>query len=150
MQQYPHRYRAFATGGAEGSVEVGDASLPALATWPPPQFDGPPGHWSPEALLTAAVADCFLLSFRTVAHASKFAWERLDVQVEGTLDRVDGVTRFTEFRIVPRLALANSADAERALKLLDKARRVCLIGNSLKADCVLDLETAVRPAAVPA
>ena len=33
---------------------------------PPKEFDGPGDQWSPEQLLTAAVADCFVLNFRTM------------------------------------------------------------------------------------
>jgi organic hydroperoxide reductase OsmC/OhrA len=149
VQALPHIYRAHARGAATGAVEAGGRDLPGIATWPPPEFDGPPGHWSPESLLLAAVADCFVLSFRAVARASRLEWEHLDVQVEGVLEQVDGVTRFTRFTISPRLSLADAASAGRAPAVLAKAKRVCLVTNSLNAQCVLDVTAAV-PAAVPA
>lgn len=149
--EYPHIYHVGASAGTSGSVPVSSGSLPVLDTTPPPEFDGPPGHWSPETLLTAAVADCFILSFRAVAHASRLEWERLEVDVEGRLERVEGVTRFTHFRIAPRLVLVNAADASRAPAVLDKAKRVCLVSNSLNAESVLDLAAgAITPAGVPA
>jgi organic hydroperoxide reductase OsmC/OhrA len=38
-----------------------------------------PGNaWSPETSLVAAVADCFILTFRGVAQAAKFPWESLE------------------------------------------------------------------------
>jgi hypothetical protein len=37
----------------------------------------------------ASVIDCFALTFRAIARASKFKWTRLDCRAEGTLDRVD-------------------------------------------------------------
>mgnify|MGYP003339189807 CR=1 FL=1 len=49
------------------------------------------------SLLCAAVADCFVLSFRAVARASKLDWTHLDCHVEGTLDRAEGTTRFTRY-----------------------------------------------------
>lgn len=149
--EYPHIYRVRASGGASGIVPVSSADVPDLDTTAPPEFDGPPGYWSPETLFTAAVADCFVLSFRAVARASRFEWERIDVEVEGRLDRVEGVTRFTQFRLAPRLVLVNAADAARAPAVLDKAKRVCLVSNSLNAESVLDLAPgAITPAAVPA
>jgi organic hydroperoxide reductase OsmC/OhrA len=151
MKDYPHIYRVYGSGGTQGSVEIGADGLPPIATFPPPEFDGPEGHWSPETLLMAAVADCFVLSFRTVAHASRFEWERLEVDVHGVLDRVDGVTRFTRFTVVPRLSLPAEGDARRGRALLDKAKRVCLISNSLIAECELALpDESPMPAAAAA
>ena len=137
--EFPHIYRVRASGGAAGSVPVESGSLPVLDTTAPPEFDGPPGHWSPETLLAASVADCFILSFRAVARASKLEWESLEVDVEGRLERVDGVTRFTQFRLAPRLVIANAADRARAPAVLDKSKRICLVSNSLNAESVLDL-----------
>jgi organic hydroperoxide reductase OsmC/OhrA len=148
---FPHIYHVQASATTTGSVPVSSAGLPVLDTTSPPEFDGPPGHWSPETLLAAAVADCFVMSFRIVARASRLEWERLDVDVEGRLDRVEGVMRFTHFRLAPRLVLAHGADAARAPAVLDKAKRVCLISNSLKAESALDLPPgAITPAAAPA
>ena len=63
MEGYPHHYLAKATGGEEGSVVVSGEGLPPLETQSPPQFGGPDGVWSPETMLSAAVANCFVLSF---------------------------------------------------------------------------------------
>ena len=38
-------------------------------------------------LLIAAVADCFILTFRAVARASRFEWISLGCTVDGVLDR---------------------------------------------------------------
>ena len=75
MHPYPHLYTVQASANPTGDVPVTSAGLPALATAPPAEFDGPGDRWSPETLLVAAVADCLLLSFRGVARANKFAWD---------------------------------------------------------------------------
>jgi organic hydroperoxide reductase OsmC/OhrA len=62
----------------------------------PREFDGPGNQWTPESLLAAAVADCFVLSFRAVAVGLKFSWVSLDVRSEGTVKRSDGKRRFTK------------------------------------------------------
>ena len=62
MHPYPHVYTVRATADPEGDVPVDSAGLPTLTTAPPAEFDGPGDRWSPETLLVAAVADCFLLS----------------------------------------------------------------------------------------
>ena len=111
MHPYPHIYTVQASSMPEGDVPVSSAGLPVLATAPPAEFDGPGDRWSPETLLCAAVADCFLLSFRGVARAQKLPWTSLQCEVQGTLDRVDGKTRFTH---IARQGRARRAGRHRA------------------------------------
>lgn len=131
MESYPHRYDVRAEAEAAGSVLLHGEGLPALTTAPPRQFGGPGDQWSPETLLVAAAADCFILTFRAIATASKLAWRRLDCDAEGVLDRQDGVVRFTELHLRARLALPVGADTDRAERLLRKAEASCLVTNSL-------------------
>jgi organic hydroperoxide reductase OsmC/OhrA len=133
MHPFPHVYQATAAGAPTDLVQVASPGLPTLQTAPPPQFDGPEGVWSPETLLCAAVANCFLLTFRAIARASKFEWQQLDCRVEGTLERVDGSSRFTRFVSHVTLHVPAGADADRAKLLLEKAEHGCLISNSLSA-----------------
>lgn len=137
MHPFPHRYHVQAKGGASGSVLVTTPDAPALDTHAPPEFDGPPGYWSPESLLVASVADCYILSFRAVARASKLEWTSLDVEVEGVLDRVEGATRFVAFTVKPRLEIVRAERETLARTVLDKAKRTCLVTNSLTAACEL-------------
>lgn len=142
---FPHHYEVAATCRAEGAVSLSAAGLATLASQPPKQFGGPGDHWSPEDLLVAAVADCFCLSFRAIAAASKFAYEDLQCQVTGTLDRVERAMLFTEFKIVARLTLPAGSDPERGQRLLEKAEQTCLVTNSLKS--AVHLEAQVVAAA---
>ena len=143
MQLFPHHYRTSATASSSGSVSLGSPGLPDLATAAPPEFNGPEGFWSPETLLVGAVADCFILSFRAVTQASKFDWVELRVEVEGTLDRVEGVNRFTHFKIRPHLTIPATADRQKAMSLLERAERVCLVSNSLNGVRELDAQVTV-------
>lgn len=131
MESYPHRYDVRAAAEAAGSVLLHGEGLPTLTTAPPRQYGGPGDQWSPETLLVAAAADCFILTFRAIATASKLAWRRLDCDAEGVLDRQDGVVRFTELHLRARLALPVGADTDRAERLLRKAEASCLVTNSL-------------------
>jgi organic hydroperoxide reductase OsmC/OhrA len=141
----PHRYRASARGAVAGNVTVAAPGLPDIETEAPPEFGGPEGFWSPETLLSAAVADCYILSFRAAARASKLAWSKLDVDVEAVLEHVEGVIRFTRVRISPRLGVPAGVDEATALAVLHKAKRMCLVTNSLTAEC--ELATQVYGAA---
>jgi organic hydroperoxide reductase OsmC/OhrA len=143
MQELPHRYVVAAAAGAEGDVELSAAGLPALASAPPAEFGGSGDRWSPETLLAAAVADCFVLTFRGTARASRLPWTSLRCDVIGTLDRVEKVTQFTRFDIRVSLVIPPAADAQLAQRVLEKAERNCLIVNSLKAASHLEARIVV-------
>ncbi|HEY2677491.1 MAG TPA: OsmC family protein [Steroidobacteraceae bacterium] len=140
MHPFPHRYTVNASVRPDGDVPLSTAGVRIIESSPPKEFDGPGNQWSPEGLLTAAVADCFALSFRAIAAASKYPWQRLEVRTEGTLDRVEGKMRFTRFETHAKLHVAAGADAERAKKLLEKAESTCLVANSLNSERHLSME----------
>jgi organic hydroperoxide reductase OsmC/OhrA len=134
MHPYPHLYTVQASASPEGDVPLTSAGLPTLATAPPAEFDGPGDRWSPETLLVGAVADCFLLSFRGVARANKFAWDKLECSVVGTLEKVEGKTRFTRMAVRATLHAPAGTVEAKAKQLLERAEHVCLISNSLVAE----------------
>lgn len=131
MHPYPHLYTATAGGRPEGNVALTSPGLPEIASAPPPEFDGPGAVWSPETLLCVSLADCFVLSFRAIARASKCEWSDLTCRVEGVLERVDGVARFTRYTTFASLTVPSESDTAKARKLLEKAEHLCLISNSL-------------------
>ena len=137
MQVLPHRYRVKGAGGVTGDVELTAERLTMLRSASPAEFDGPGDRWSPETFLVGAVADCFILTFRAVANASKLSWISLDCDVTGTLDRIDRVTQFTAFDMTAHLVVPSGVDGDAARHALEKAERNCLISNSLKASTAL-------------
>ncbi len=140
MHPFPHVYRVMAKTHTEGDVQLSSSQIADLQSAAPKEFGGPGDRWSPETLLTAAVADCLVLSFKAVATASKFTWTALECEASGTVERVDNHNLFTGFTIKARLTVPADADAARARKLLEKAEQVCLISNSLKAKTHLETE----------
>jgi organic hydroperoxide reductase OsmC/OhrA len=145
MQDLPHQYLVSADAKSSGNVTLASNGVADLASAPPAEFGGPGDQWSPESLLVAAVADCFILSFRAIARASRLEWDSLGCSVDGTLDRVDRVTQFTGFNVSATLHVPTGTDEEKARRLLEKAEHACLITNSLKAES--HLETTVHIAA---
>lgn len=142
MQGFPHHYLASAAGGVTGNVVVSGKDLPDLDTQSPPEFGGPEGIWSPETMLTAAVANCFILTFRAIASASKFEWNSLECDVEGVLDKVERATMFTQFNIKAVLHVPADTRETLAERLLEKAEQICLITASLKSE--ISLTTDIR------
>ena len=143
MQDYPHHYRVTANAAAESSVEVTSPGLAAIETAPPPEFGGPGDLWSPETLLAASVADCFILSFRAIARASKLEWTALTCDVEAVLERVDRVTKFTKINERVVLDVPAGTDPDKARRLLERAEHVCLVTNSMTATTTLEAEVRV-------
>jgi organic hydroperoxide reductase OsmC/OhrA len=72
MQQFPHHYSVVAKADTQGDVALESERLPPISSAPPAEFDGPGDRWSPETLFVAAVADCFMLTFRGIASLSRF------------------------------------------------------------------------------
>ncbi len=142
MQSFPHLYSVSARAGSAGEVALESPGLAALASAAPAEFGGPGNRWSPETLLVAAVADCFVLSLRAVAQASSLAFSSVSCQAEGTLDRVERTTRFTAVTLQVELVLPAGGDAAKADRVLEKAKTACLVSNSLA--CPVSLEKSVR------
>jgi organic hydroperoxide reductase OsmC/OhrA len=143
MQPLPHVYRthASATPSSPATVLSGPG-LPDLAIDAPSEFDGPGDKWSPETLLTGAVANCFVLTFRAVAAASRLEWKSVRCDVESTLERVENVSRFSRFKLMVRLGVPAGTDPARARRIAEKAERGCMVANSLQAERELAVEIA--------
>lgn len=143
MQPFPHRYTISAAATPDGDVALSGQRLPRLVSAPPAECDGPGDRWSPETLVVAAVADCFVLTFRAIAKLSKLRWATLTCEASGTVDRVDRVTQFTDLTVRASLEIPDDTHEDQAKRLLVRAEETCLITNSLKAPCHLEIELRV-------
>jgi peroxiredoxin-like protein len=140
MKPFPHEYEVDLSGGPAGYAVLSTPGLPDLSTAPPADFDGPGDAWSPEHLLLAAVQTCFLFTLRAVARASKVDFVNLELGATGIVNRQDGVTRFTEIVLRPRLLIAAGTDRARALHVLEKSEKHCLVSASLSTPIRLEPE----------
>jgi len=147
MKPLPHQYEASLSGGPAGHAVLAADGLPNLPTAPPVDFGGPGDAWSPEHMLLGSVATCFLFTFRAVARASQLPFERVEATVSGTVDRVDGVTRFTEIVLRPRLLVDAGIDRVRAIRVMERSERACLVSQSLQTPIRLEPEVVVAEAA---
>ena len=144
MDAFPHEYKVAAHAASEGEVILQAEGLSNIASAAPAQFDGPGDRWSPEDLLVASVADCFVLTFRAIAKYSQFDWSTLECSAVGTLDKVDRTTSFTAFEINARLIVPEGTDSDKAQKLFEKSEASCLVTNSLKSTVTLNSEVIVE------
>lgn len=144
MHPYPHTYTVKADCDPEGRVALDASGLPNLQSAPPKEFDGPGDKWSPETLLAASLAGCFVLTFRAIARASKLEFKSVQCSVEGVLERKDNVAQFTRFTTRAKLVVAAGANQDQAKRMLERAEHTCLIANSVKGERKLEatIETA--------
>ena len=133
MHELPHYYTAKVDAHPSGSLNAFTGHLSVLKVDAPKQFGGPGIAWSPEKLLMAAAANCFVLSFRTVAELAKLEWLSIECETEGELDKVERSLVFTKLTTSVRLLVADPSTKAKAEMLLRKAEKICLVSNSLTA-----------------
>jgi peroxiredoxin-like protein len=140
LKSYSYKAAAHWTNHKRGIVE-GEAIPRTINFAAPPEFGGEPGLWTPEHLLLAAVATCYVATLRAVAQASKLEFEGVEVPVEGKIEKLDGGFRFTRITLRPVVTIHDETDRERIGRVLEKAEHVCLVSRSL--DCGMVLEPTI-------
>jgi organic hydroperoxide reductase OsmC/OhrA len=144
VQELPHHYVVAASADAESNVRIESKGLDSLESAGPAEFGGPGDLWSPETLLVAAVADCFILTFRAIARASRMEWLSLHCDVVGDLDKIERKSQFVGFQLRVRLEVPEGVREDKARRLLEMAEKGCLITNSMKAPSHLETEVTFR------
>lgn len=110
----------------------------------PPEFGGEPGVWTPEHFFLAAVASCFVETFKAVAKASKLEFQGIEVGVDGVIEKDASGLRFTRITIRPALIVYTEDAHELGLRVLAKTERNCLIVRSLSSQIELDAKILVE------
>jgi peroxiredoxin-like protein len=124
-----------------GFVELEHGAPRLINFSAPPEFGGEPGCWTPEHFLLAAVASCFVATFRAVASASKLDFQGIEVAVDGMIEKESGGFRFTKISLKPVAIIFAEHERERAQRLLEKAEKLCLVARSLS--CAIQLEPKI-------
>jgi peroxiredoxin-like protein len=135
-----HQYNVNLKWNAE---RVGEVSSPELKSKievaTPPQFPkGVEGVWSPEHFFTAAVNSCFMTTFLAIAENSRLEFKEFNCNAVGVLDQVEGKFLMTEVILNPTLVITKEDDKEKALRVLDKSEKACLISNSITSKVSLN------------
>ena len=147
-----HRFRVEAWWATGRTGIAKSSSAPnAIHFTSPPAFGGVEGRWTPEDLLLGAVASCYTTTFRTLAEYSKFAYNDLQVEVEAAVSKAETGYTLGEVCIRASLIIPREEEQDRAIKLLHKAKGLCLVSRALATRQTF--EPAVKfaiPAAGPA
>ena len=130
-----HRFRVIAWWASGRTGIAKSSSAPnAIHFTSPPAFGGLEGRWTPEDLLLCAISSCYTTTFRAVADYSKLEYTDLQVEVEGLINKADTGYSFREVLIRVSLAIPREAEEARALKLLHKAKGLCLVSRALSVE----------------
>jgi len=137
-------------GGRRGYLRS-SADLPVLEVSSPAEFQGQPHTWTPEHLFVASVNSCFMSTFIAIAELSKLEIVSFTSTAVGKLEKRERSGFWiTEITLKPKLVIKNEREAERALRILEKAEKKCLITNSILSEVSLEPQVEFEEAFVTA
>ena len=130
-----HKYRVVAWWSSGRAGLAKSASAPnAIHFTAPPEFGGLEGRWTPEDLFLSSVASCYTTTFHALANYSQFEYADLEVEVDGTILKTDSGYCFSEIVIRPSLTISSEVEHTRALRLLQKAKTMCLVSRAISVE----------------
>ena len=135
--EYTYRVVAWWSSGKAGLAKS-DSAPNAIHFAAPPQFGDFEGHWSPEDLLLCAIAGCYTTTFRALAEYSKFEYTDLEVEAQGIVKKAESGYLFDDIVIRPKLTISSEEEQQRAWRLLEKAKRLCLVSRALSVAQMLE------------
>jgi organic hydroperoxide reductase OsmC/OhrA len=104
---------------------------PELCGSADPHFLGDGTRYNPEDLLVAALSACHLLSYLAECARAGIAVVSYEDDARGEMTLIDGVMRFREVVLHPKVAVADEARIDEALALHERAHALCFIANSV-------------------
>jgi peroxiredoxin-like protein len=129
-EDHSYRVAAWWTSGRTGLAKS-DSAPNAIHFTAPTEFGGLEGRWTPEELLLAAVASCYTTTLRAIAGSALFDFTDLQVEASGTVRKADSGYSFAQIVVRPNLKIASAEERDRALELLKRAEKLCLVSRAL-------------------
>src|SRR6266567_2632159 len=117
-REYGRDHEVTVSGAGDGEG-AGDAGRPQpIAGSSDSAFRGDPGRWNPEQLLTAALAQCHMLSYLHACAAAGIVVTGYTDEAHGTMtETTDGGGHFTEVVLRPRVTVASPDMVQKAAGL---------------------------------
>jgi organic hydroperoxide reductase OsmC/OhrA len=137
-QPFPHHYGVNLTWSGGETSEISSDSRVKIPGGPPAQFDGTDEtRWSPEHLVLAALSQCLMLTWISLNKRSQIPLKGWEAKGESVLDKTKEGLAFTSFTLHVTLK-TDAARVEEAGRLLDTAKKYCIIANALKTPARLE------------
>ena len=74
-----------------------------------------------------------MTTFLAIAENSKLDFIDFSCHSKGTLEQVDGQMMMSEILLEPTVTIMDEAHRDKALRILEKSERACLISHSVKS-----------------
>lgn len=130
-----HTYHTAVQWTEERKGMLSSQGLASIEVATPPQFPkGHEGFWSPEHLFVASAEVCLMTTFLSLAEKARLEFQGYHSQAIGTLEKTEEGFWMTQIIITPTIVLADEALREKALNLVAKSGKHCLISNSMKTE----------------
>jgi peroxiredoxin-like protein len=129
-------------GGPRARGEFMGSTLGAPFSMPR-EMAGPGVGTSPEELLLASAASCFLITLSARLQSAEVSFDGIDLETYGRLERRTAL-RFTDIEHRPRILHTEAVSAEaRAISAAEavRAEEICMISNALRGN----LQVRVTP-----
>ncbi|MFZ0732144.1 MAG: OsmC family protein [Candidatus Sulfotelmatobacter sp.] len=145
--EHAYLVSAWWTSGRTG-IAKSDSAPNAIHFAAPKEFGGLEGRWTPEELLLAALAGCFTTTLRAIAGNMRFDFTDLQVEASGTVRKAASGYGFSEIVLRPTMKIAEFGERNRAVDLLKKAERLCLVSRALDIPLRFEPQLEVTPAVI--
>jgi organic hydroperoxide reductase OsmC/OhrA len=117
--------------------------LPLMEVATPVEFGGQAGFWTPEHLYAASVNSCFMSTFLAIANNSKLEFKGFYSKATAKLEKVEGIgLQITEITLRAKVVINQESDLEKTQRILEKAKKNCLVSNSIKT--IVSLESKIE------
>lgn len=130
--------------GRRGVLTSPDLTKTITVATPPEFPKGEPDIWSPEHLYVAAVNSCLMTTFLAIADNSNLDFVSFDSSATGRLEKIEGTLMISEIELKPVIVLKDEKIKGRALRIIEKSERACLISNSMKSKIILSPEIIIQ------
>ncbi len=127
----------------EGKIgETNCSGKPSLEVATPPEFGGPANIWTPEDLLTSAVATCIMTSALFFTDRAKIQLRSYKSTATGTMEKTAAGLAITRIAVDVTIELDDMEQEAAVRKALEQAEKTCPISTSLS--CPVELSINVR------
>jgi peroxiredoxin-like protein len=147
-EEHAYRVAAWWTSGRTG-LATSDSAPNAIHFTAPMEFGGLEGRWTPEELLLAAIASCYTTTVRAIAGPAQVDFTDLQVEASATVRKAESGYSFSQIVLRPNLKIASADARERALDLLRRAEKLCLVSRAIGATLKFEPQLEInKPAAI--
>ena len=118
-------------------ISFSDNKSPILFS-PPVEYGGNDSTWSPEHLLLASVGGCYMTTFMHFSKLLKVTILAFHLSGKISFEKKDNGLEVSKIILNPKISLKNHPGQHVLDNLFEKAKKYCVISNSLKATLVVE------------